>query len=315
MGNMFLYITFLFPNGLILLTQLMKKIGILFVVVLAGTILHAQESVDTLRHWTTGGNTSFTFSQVSLTNWSAGGKNSMAGTFLLKTFANYKKERVIWDNTLDFGYGLTKQGSDNVVKTDDKLQFSTQFGYQAAAHWFYSALADFKTQFDNGYQDPPTNSVVISKFMAPAFLNLSLGMQYKPTDNFMLYLSPLSSKMTIVSDGDLAEAGAFGVDPGEKFRAEYGALVKMLAKKAELLKNVEGYTRLDLFSNLSNKPQNIDVDWEAGLNLKVNEFLSAVIKLNMIYDDDIKYVNQEGLERGARAQFKQLFGFGLAYKW
>ena len=44
-------------------------------------------------------------------------------------------------------------------------------------------------------------------------------------------------------------------------------------------------------------------------------FLSAVIKLNMIYDDDIKYVNQEGLERGARAQFKQLFGFGLAYKW
>lgn len=293
----------------------MKKFGILFVWVLAGVVLYAQESSDTLRHWTTGGNTSFTFSQVSLTNWSAGGKNSMAGTFLFKTFFNYKKERVIWDNALDLGYGLTKQGSDNVVKTDDKLQVSSQFGYQAAGHWFYSALADFKTQFDHGYQNPPINSVVISKFMAPAFLNVSLGMQYKPTDNFMLYLSPLSSKMTIVRDDDLSNAGAFGVDPGDKLRAEYGALVKMLAKKAELLKNVEGYTRLDLFSNLGDKPQNIDVDWEAGLNLKVNEYLSAVIKLNMIYDDDIKYINKEGVERGARAQFKQLFGFGLAYKW
>ena len=293
----------------------MKKIQILFLMVLSGTFLFAQEPADTLRHWTMGGSTSFTFSQVSLTNWSAGGKNSMAGTFLFKTFANYKKQRVIWDNTLDLGYGLTKQGSDNVVKTDDKFQVSSQLGYQAAAHWFYSALADFKTQFDNGYQDPPINSVLISKFMAPAFLNVSLGMQYKPSDNFMLYLSPLSSKMTMVNDDDLSDAGAFGVDPGDKFRAEYGALVKMLAKKAELLKNVDGYTRLDLFSNLGDKPQNIDVDWEAGLNLKVNEYLSALIKLNMIYDDDIKYINKDGVERGARAQFKQLFGFGLAYKW
>ncbi len=293
----------------------MKRFNILFLFVLGSSLTFAQEPGDSIKHWTTGGNTSFTFSQVSLTNWSAGGKNSMAGTFLFKTFANYKKNRVIWDNTLDMGYGLTKQGSDNVVKTEDKLQVSTQFGYQAASHWFYSALADFKTQFDNGYQDPPTNSVVISKFMAPAFLNVSLGMQYKPSDNFMLYLSPFSSKMTIVNDDDLSDGGAFGVDPGDKLRAEYGALAKMTAKKTNLVKNVDGYTRLDLFSNLGEEPQNIDVDWEAGLNLKVNEYLSAVIKLNMIYDDDIKYINDQGVERGARAQFKQLFGFGLAYKW
>ncbi len=293
----------------------MKRINTFLMLAILGYAVQAQEQSDSIPSWSTGGNTSFTFSQVSLTNWSAGGKNSMAGTFLFKTFANYKKNRVIWDNGLDLGYGLTKQGSDNVVKTEDKLQISTQFGFQAASHWFYSALADFKTQFDNGYQDPPTNSVVISKFMAPAFLNVSLGMQFKPSDNFMLYLSPFSSKMTFVTDDALSDAGAFGVDPGDKLRAEYGALAKMTAKKANLLKNVDGYTRLDLFSNLGEEPQNIDVDWEAGLNLKVNEYLSAVIKLNMIYDDDIKYINDLGEERGARAQFKQLLGFGLAYKW
>jgi hypothetical protein len=293
----------------------MKKSGILFLMTAFSVAAYSQAPADSVKSWTLGGQSSFTFNQVSLTNWSAGGKNSMSGTFLFKTFANYKKGRVIWDNTLDLGYGLTKQGSENMVKSEDKLQFATQFGFEAGSNWYYSALGDFKTQFDDGYQDPPKNTVVISRFMAPAFANISLGMQYKPSDNFMLYLSPLSSKMTIVQDDALSQAGAFGVDPGDKFRAEYGALAKMTAKKSNIIKNVDGYTRLDLFSNLADNPQNIDVDWEGGLNMKVNEYLSALIKLNMIYDDDIKYVNSAGVERGARAQFKQLFGFGLVYKW
>ncbi len=293
----------------------MKKSGLLFILTAFAVTGFSQAPADSVPSWTIGGQSSFTFNQVSLTNWAAGGKNSMSGTFLFKTFANYKKGRVIWDNTLDLGYGLTKQGSENMVKSEDKLQFATQFGYEAGSHWYYSALADFKTQFDDGYQDPPKNSVVISRFMAPAFANISLGMQYKPNDNFMLYLSPLSSKMTIVQDDVLSQAGAFGVDPGDKFRAEYGALAKMTAKKDNIVKNVDGYTRIDLFSNLADTPQNIDIDLEAGLNLKVNEYLSALIKLNMLYDDDIKYINSAGEERGARAQFKQLFGFGLVYKW
>ena len=95
----------------------MKRINTFLMLAILGYAVQAQEQSDSIPSWSTGGNTSFTFSQVSLTNWSAGGKNSMAGTFLFKTFANYKKNRVIWDNGLDLGYGLTKQGSDNVVKT------------------------------------------------------------------------------------------------------------------------------------------------------------------------------------------------------
>lgn len=293
----------------------MKKALLLLAVVFTASGMLAQEQADSTRHWSLGGNSSFTFNQVTLTNWAAGGKNSMAGTFLFKTFANYKKNRAIWDNTLDLGYGLTKQQGENMTKSEDKIQISSQYGYRAANKWYYSALADFKTQFDEGYQDPPKNTIVISRFMSPAFANISLGMQYKPNDNFMVYLSPLSSKMTIVNDDVLSSVGAFGVKAGEKFRAEYGALAKMQAKKSDIIKNVDGYTRLELFSNLAEKAQNIDVDWEAGLNMRVNKYLTAIIKLNMLYDDDIKYINSEGVERGARAQFKQLLGFGLAYSW
>lgn len=293
----------------------MKRLFGICMCALWGTVTPVVAQTDSLSYWTLGGQSSFAFSQVSLTNWAAGGKNSIAGTFFFKTFANYHKDRVIWDNLLDLGYGLTKQGSDGVVKTEDKLLLTSQFGFQAAKFWYYSALADFKTQFAPGYKDPPTNSIQISEWMAPGFLNLSLGMQYKPSDNLMIYLSPLTTKMTLVANDSLSAVGAFGVDPGEQFRAEYGALVKFTAKKANLVKNVDGYTRLDFFSNLANQPQNIDVDWELGFNLKVNDFLSALIMVNLRYDDDMKYVDSNGLERGARTQFKQLFGFGLAYKW
>jgi len=271
---------------------------------------------DTTKNWKIGGTPSLTFNQVSLTNWSAGGKNSVAGTFLLNMYFNYSKEKFAWDNTFDLGYGLTKQGTDNMVKTEDKIYFTSKLGYQVdGSKWYYTGLLNFKTQFDVGYNDPPENTLKLSEFMSPAYVNFSLGFDYKPNDNFSLYMSPLTSKMTIVMDDSLSTAGAFGVKEGENLRSEYGASVKLTAKKANLIQNVDVTTRLDLFSNLGDKPQNIDVDWELAFNMKVNDYLSAVASFNLIYDDDIKYINEAGETKGARAQFKQLFGFGVSYKF
>ncbi|WP_430816111.1 DUF3078 domain-containing protein [Carboxylicivirga sp. RSCT41] len=294
----------------------MKKVlsACLFLVTL--TVSAQTADNDTIKYWKIGGTPSFTFNQVSLTNWAAGGKNSVAGTFLLNTYFNYSKERVNWDNTLDMGYGLTKQGSDNMVKTEDKLYFTSKLGYQVdASKWYLSGLVDFKTQFDVGYNDPPENTVKLSEFMSPGYLNLSIGMDYKPNDNFSLYISPLTSKMTFVLDDSLSNAGAFGVEEGENLRSEYGASVKLTAKKANLIKNVDVNTRLDLFSNLTDNAQNVDVDWELVFNMKVNDYLSAIASFNLIYDDDIKYIDEDQVEHGPRAQFKQLFGFGISYKF
>ncbi len=272
---------------------------------------------DTVKYWKIGGTPSFTFNQVSLTNWAAGGKNSVAGTFLLNMHFNYSKDKVNWENILDLGYGLTKQGTDNMVKTEDKLYYTSKLGFAANENkkWFYTGLLDFKTQFDVGYNDPPENTIKLSEFMSPAYVNFSLGIDYKPSDNFSLYMSPLTSKMTIVLDDSLSNAGAFGVKEGKNLREEYGASVKLLAKKADLVKNVDVNTRLDLFSNLRDKPQNVDIDWELAFNMKVNSYLSAIASFNFIYDDDIKYVAEDGTVGEAKAQFKQLFGFGISYKF
>ena len=112
----------------------------------------------------------------------------------------------------------------------------------------------------------------ISNFMAPGYLNISLGMDYKPSDAFSLLLSPVTGKFTFVLDDDLSAAGSFGLDPGQKSRGELGGYVKMAFKK-EVLKNVTLDTNIDLFSNYLDHPQYIDVNWNLLLNFKVNDFL------------------------------------------
>ncbi len=277
--------------------------------------LSAEEKADSIKTWKAGGNSSLNFSQVSLTNWAGGGNNSIAGTFLLKAYLNHKKDRLAWDNTIDFGYGLTKQGDQKLAKSEDKIQLVSKLGYETSGNWYFSGMVDFKTQLSMGYKDPILQENLISDFMSPGYLQFSLGMDYKPSENLSLYMSPLTSKLTFVLNDSLSSIGAFGVDPGDKLRSEYGASVKFLAKQDSVFTNVGVYTRLDLFSSYDNKPQNVDVDWEFGINMKVNKFLSAVLTCNLVYDDDIKYVDDDGVEKGARLQVKQLFGAGLTYKF
>jgi hypothetical protein len=281
--------------------------------------------------WRTGGLISINFSQVGLTNWSAGGESSISLNSLLAVFANYKKNKHSWDNSLEIGYGFLKTGNNSAQKTDDKLDFTTKYGLQTKGKkWYYSALLNFKTQMMPGY-NYPNDSVRISDFLAPGYLLGGIGMDFKPNDNFSAYISPATAKITIVNDQDLADFGAFGVEKavydangnktkdGEIIRGEYGAYLRAIWKQ-NVMENVKFQTRLELFSNYLNNPQNIDVNWEFLLNLKVNKYISATLSTQLLYDDDIDIFidnNNDGVidEVGPRVQFKEVIGVGLNYKF
>ncbi len=174
-------------------------------------------------------------------------------------------------------------------KSDDQIDFASKLGLKASEKWFYTGLLGFKTQFAPGYDNPgDVDRLKISNFMSPGYLSFSLGMDYKPSDVFSVFLSPISSKFTFVLDEDLSAAGSFGLDPGQKSRAELGAYVKIAFKK-EILKNVTLDTKIDLFSNYLENPQYVDVNWDLLLTFKVNEYLSASLMTQLIYDYDIKF--------------------------
>lgn len=278
--------------------------------------LSAQETQDT-SYWKKGGMASLSFSQTSLTNWSGGGDNAVSTNVLLDLHANYNKGKNSWENSLRTEYGLVKQGDQGVRKSIDKLDFISKYGYKNGGHWFYTALLDFKTQFAKGYNYSNTEGVddiMVSKFMAPAYITLSLGMDYKPNEIFSAYISPLTSKMTYVNDDDLSNAGAFGVDEGDKFREEFGAFSKLSLNK-DIFENVNLKSTLDMFTNYSENFGNIDVTWELMINMKVNNFLTATVNTSLVYDDDVDYIDENGDTKGPRVQFKEVIGIGLAYKF
>ncbi|MDA3820602.1 MAG: DUF3078 domain-containing protein [Candidatus Delongbacteria bacterium] len=101
----------------------------------ASVVFSQEITEDSLAKWKTGGTLSLNASQVSLTNWAAGGENSISGLGIINLFANYKKNKFTWDNTLDLAYGLIRQGDDPVIKSDDKIDFASKAGQHAFNDW------------------------------------------------------------------------------------------------------------------------------------------------------------------------------------
>jgi len=289
----------------------------MFVLSVSITLLYSQDA-DTVSNWKKGGIATLNFSQVSFSKyWAAGGENSLSGGAMLNIFANYEKDNLSWANSIDFGYGLIKQG-DITKKSNDRIELNSQFGRKATEKLFYSGMMNFRTQFAPGY-NYPNDSVVISRAFSPAYLTTSLGIEYKPSDKFNLFISPLTGKFTIVSDDLLSAEGAFGVDPGKKFRAELGGFLKVMYK-TPVVTNVDLLTKADFFSNYLKNPQNIDVNMEVLLSMKINEYLSATINVLMIYDDDVKFsidTTGDGIpdKKSPKTQLKEVFGLGFSYKF
>ena len=267
--------------------------------------------------WRTGGLFSLTINQGALSNWAAGGdKSTLAITSLLSLYAFYKKDKNAWDNTLDLAYGFVNTTSLGNRKADDRIDFLSKYGYEVAPKWYLGALFNFRSQFTKGYSYPSGDGpkVLTSDFAAPAYVLLSLGIDYKPNNDFSLFMSPITSRWVIVTNDILSAAGAYGVDSGKKSKNEIGAYISANYNK-NISETATFKTRLDLFSNYKQNPQNIDVYWTNILAVKVWKIISMNLSLDMIYDDDTKSVDKDGLPAGPKVQIKELLGIGLAVKW
>jgi hypothetical protein len=276
------------------------------------------QTADTTLGWEKGGMLNLSTAQTSLTNWAAGGQSSVAINGMINLFASNKTEKSLWENYLDLGYGTLKQGKQNWWKTDDKIEFTSKYGYKTIEKLYIAGLVNFRTQFADGY-NYPNDSVKISGIMAPGYFLAGVGIDYKAGDNFSLFVAPLTAKMTIVADQELADAGAFGVDPGDHVYGEFGAYLRLFLKH-NIMENITFQTKLDVFSNYLHNPQNMDVNWECLLTMKVNKFISATLGTQLIYDDDIAIAidnNDDGItdESGPRVQFKEILAVGFSYKF
>ncbi len=294
----------------------------------AAASMQAKTAADTTgKLWTRGGTLQLNMSQVNLTNWSAGGFSSVSGIAMFNAFANRKKGRHAWDNSAALAYGLLAQDKHDAVKTDDRIELNTKYGYELKKAWYLAALAQFKTQFTEG-KDAATGTR-ISDFMAPGYLLLGVGADYKPNDHFSAFISPATARMTFVGNQQLADGGAFGVTAatydanglkltnGANNLFEFGGYVKLMYTH-DLAKNINFLTRGDVFSNYLKDPQNLVVNWETLFTFKVNDWFAATLNTMLIYDDKAQILkpwgdtNQQYVGKGT--QFKEAIGLGLTLK-
>lgn len=263
--------------------------------------------------WTIEGYAGIKLSQVSFSNWATGGNNALAFDLQGTYQANYKRDKHIWQNRIELGYGLNNTQGEGAKKTSDKIYLNSNYGYEIYKNLYLSALVNYLTQFARGYDYAVNRDVFISKFMAPGYLMVGAGLTWIPNKYFTAVLTPATWRGTFVLDNRLSNEGAFGVKPGKNLLSEFGANLKMEGRY-EFMKNMTVYSRLDLYSNYLRKPQNIDVNWEIQLNMAINKWFSATLTTNLVYDDDILITQKNG-SRTQRVQFKELLGIGLQYNF
>ncbi|MCR5455617.1 MAG: DUF3078 domain-containing protein, partial [Bacteroidales bacterium] len=218
--------------------------------------------------------------------------------------------------------------NDEFRKTDDKFQFSSKYGYSLSKKWYYSTIFDYKSQWAKGWTyndkynpdaDAGTPESIYrtrnSSCWSPLYLTYTLGFDYQPNEHFSLYLSPLCGKTTVVINKELSDAGAFGVDPGDKVRSEFGWYMKGNAS-FNITKQASLNTNITFFNNYDDGfLDEVDIDWNLIITFQINKWLAFSFVSELIYDEDVTIADKDGIDRNSLVQFKDVIGAGLTFKF
>jgi Protein of unknown function (DUF3078) len=263
----------------------------------------AEKALDTTNlGWKKTGNIVFLFNQSAFNNeWLGGGTSNIAGNLGINYDFNHNTATTVWDNKIIAAYGLTKLKDQKTTKSDDRIEFTSLYGKKAGqGYWYYSGFMNFRTQMDSGFN--PDRTVKISHFFSPAYLQVGPGMLWKKSDNLKVNIAPATSRLIFVH-GHFTEAGsAFGVEKGKTSRFEFGAALNGYYK-FNLMENISVENILNLYTNYLEKPQNVDVDYQMNVVMKINKYMSANVAFQAIYDDNAI----------TAVQVREVFGLGVNY--
>lgn len=290
----------------------MKRISIIFLFISFAGQLLAQDEVlipqDT-SYWLKEIGGGINLNQASFSgNWQGGGGNSVALGIYLNGRANYAKDKWSWDNTMDFIYGIVKNKDEEGRKSNDRIFLDSKVGYKINDNWNYFFALNFLSQFAPGYEfGDNSQRTLISKFANPAYLTTSVGVEYKPNDEFSLRLSPLSPRWTFVTDTGLYLNAPenYGVTPGKKVRTEWLAFSLLADYNKKLSENLALMVRYQMYANYETFAFNaIDHRLDFGLTAKVSNLVNVSLTSLMIYD----------LDQDSAIQFSQGLALGIAFK-
>jgi len=184
----------------------MKKIFTFIACVALSVSMFAQEEAAP-SPWKFDGTVGLNAAATGLVNWAAGGKNNVNGIAYAKLHLLYSKDNIAWETNFDTDFGMTwiDQKEDPLQKSSDNIKLATKFGWEFEQTWFLTVLGSFQSQYALGrnYVDGYNN--IISKWLAPSYTDISIGIDWKKSVNgcdFSVYLSPVAGRITTAYIGE-----------------------------------------------------------------------------------------------------------------
>jgi len=273
---------------------------------------------DTVKYWKYDGNVATNLNQVMLKNWAGGGQSSVGVGAIFALKATYAKNNFSWDVRADMAFGLQKLGKQEFRKSDDFFELSSQLNYKFKKGWRFAFLTTLRSQFAPGYEYPDDSTrILTSKFFSPAYTIIAPGVEYRAPKYFTMLFSPITNKNNIVMDNVNIDETRYGVEAGKRVFAQAGAFLTTTFE-IDVVKNVSYKTKLDLFSNYLQNPQNIDINWRNDIVMKVNSFLNVTFSTELVYDDDVlipKEREDGTIYEGKGTQFRQNLTVSIGYKF
>lgn len=294
-------------------------------------LLEAQKITVKQQIWKYRTEASFALNQTSLTNWVKGGESNISTLLDVTEYADYtdKIHKITSNNFARLKYGLIWSEEKGVRKNLDLLETNSKVNHKAFGKFDFSGIMLFKTQIAKGY-NYPNDVVAVSKFMNPATLTIGFGLDYKPNKTTSINFSPFSYKGTFVTDTSTIDPTngidqtKYGIPANRRSMHEPGVSF-LITNEFKPVKTVSVVNRVQLFTNYIDHPQNIDIDWEMILTANLNWFTDVRFNTHLIYDDNTKtpVFDKQGnkvlvdgkQKKTARAQFKEMLGFSLVFRF
>lgn len=270
---------------------------------------------DTTTNWRKSFKSALNLNQASFSsNWKSGGVNSLGFNALINYKANYKVDRLTWENELDLLYGMVNNAGQGYRKTLDRVFVDSKIGYSINEKWGAFGAMNFMTQFAPGYKYTVKNGVeeatLISSWLAPGFFTTSLGLEYNPVSYFKLRISPVAPRITIVKNSQdyssVDPVAPYGVVSGETLRYEWLATQMLAEFNKDVATNINLKFRYLFFANFEQFSfDRFDHRLDLNLTAKVNRFINVSLGSILLYDYD----------QDASIQLSQAFSLGILYTY
>ncbi|MBQ3998936.1 MAG: DUF3078 domain-containing protein [Paludibacteraceae bacterium] len=213
----------------------------------AGDALKAADTGD--KAWKFDGTVGLNAAATGLVNWAAGGKNNVNGIAYAKLHLLYHKNAFAWETNFDTDYGMTwiDQDEDAFQKSSDNIKLATKFGWEFKPTWYLTVMGSFQSQYALGRSYETGYNPIISKWLAPSYTDVSVGIDWKKSVNgadFSLYLSPIAGRVTTAYVGDKWN---------EKYTLEAWQALNPSGTASTLIYEAEKALHTDLASSLKDR--------------------------------------------------------------